>query len=79
MKAGWRCDSVGSRFTHKLTRALWYLDTHHEKFSSRGISLVPLLGSLQGYNDFRRKKEKEPRLSVESLQHHIQVLSDCLM
>ena len=82
LQAGWRHDNVGSigvRFTQTLTKVLWYLDTHHEKFSSRAICLPPLLGSLKGYNDFRRKKEKEPQLSVESLEQHIQILSDCLM
>ena len=82
LNARWPRDSVGSigvKFTQKLSRALWYLDTHHDKFMSRGIPLPPVLGSLQGYNDFRRKKEKEPRLSVESFEHHIQQLTDSLM
>ena len=67
------------KFTQKLSRALWYLDTHHEKFLSRGILLPPVLGSLQGYNDFHRKKEKEPRLSVELFEYHIQQLTDRVM
>ena len=50
-------------------RALWYQDTHHDFF--HGILLPPVLG----YNDFRQKKEKEPRLSVESFEYHIQQLT----
>ena len=33
----------------------------------------------KGYNDFKRKKEKEPRLSREGLEQHIQQLSTILM
>ena len=43
MKVGWRRDSVentGVTFVRKLTKALWYLDTHHAKFSSRSIKLL---------------------------------------
>lgn len=82
MKAGWRQDSVestGVTFVRKLTRALSYLDTHHAKFSSRNIKLPDHFSQFQGYNDFWRKKEKEPRLSVPELEGHIKCLSESLM
>ena len=63
----------------KLPRALWYIDPHHSKFASRSIHLPPQLGSLEGYNDYKRKKEKEPQLSVSGIDHHAQELSGALM
>ena len=60
MKVGWRRDSVGSvgeSLTQKLTRALWYIDPHHDKFVARGIQLPPHLGTLEGYNDYKQKRE----------------------
>ena len=57
--------SVGEVFMQKLTRALWYIDHHHFKLASCSIHLRPHLGSFEGYNEWKRKKEKEPRsLSV---------------
>ena len=82
MKVGWRRDSVestGVTFIRKLTRVLWYLDTHHAKFSTRSIKLPDNFSRFQGYNDFRRKREKEPHLSVPELEEHIKSLSESLM
>ena len=42
MKVGWTpdaVDSIGERFVKQLTSTLWYLDSHHQKFSSRNIHL----------------------------------------
>ena len=64
---------------HKLTQCLWYLDPHHSKLASRGITLPTNFMAFQGYNDFRRKKQKEPQLSTEELTHHIDELSGVLM
>ena len=71
--------SIGESFMQKITRALWYIDPHHEKFADRGIHLPPHLGAFQGYNDYKRKKEKEPRISADELNHHVQELSGMLM
>ena len=71
--------SVGEVFVQKLTRALWYIDPHHSKFTSRSIHLPPHLSSFEGYNDYKRKKEKEPQLSVSDISHRIQELSGALM
>ena len=73
MNVGWRQDiiqSTGVSFVRKLTRALWYLDPHHSKLNDRSFT------QFQGYNDFRRRKEKELRLSVSGLDEHIKVVHD---
>ena len=70
---------TGSNFIHKLTQALWYIDPHHNKFAERGIHLPDCFSVYQGYNDYKKKKEKEPRLSKEGLEQHIQQLSHLLM
>ena len=71
MGVGWStCNKqTGSNFIHKLTQALWYIDPHHSKFVERGIHLPDCFSTYKGYNDFKRKKEKEPRLSREGLEH----------
>ena len=51
-------------------RALWY-QIPTMIFLSHGILFPPVLG----YNDFRQKKEKEPSLSVELYEYHIQQLT----
>ena len=80
-KVSWSRDSVsvGELFMQKLTRALWYIDPHHSKFAGRSIHLPPQLGSLEDYNDYRCKKEKEPQLSVSGISIHVQELSGALM
>lgn len=82
MNLGWRqCDVkiTGVNFISMLSKCLWYIDPHHGKFIARGIHLPDRFSRFQGYNDFRRKKEKEPRLSSVDINHHIQELSGCLM
>ena len=81
MGVGWSpCSKqTGSNFVHKLTQALWYIDPHHSKFVGRGIHLPDRFSMYRGYNDFKKKKEKEPRLSKEGLEQHIQQLSTILM
>ena len=49
MKVGWRRDSVettGVMFIRKLTRVLWYLDTHHAKFNSVMITVTATVVTL---------------------------------
>ena len=58
---------------------LWYLDPHHDKFTSRSIHIPEIFLAFRGYNDYKKKKEKEPQLSSESLKHHYDVLSGILM
>ena len=82
MDVNWRLSSVhvtGTPFAKKLAKCLWYLDAHHGKFTSRGIRFPSRFAQFQGYNDYKRKKEKEPRLSSEELKHHIDELSGMLL
>jgi len=81
MGIGWSPCSIGTGigFFKKLAQALWYLDPHHSKFCDRGIHVPDLFSMYKGYNDFKRKKEKEPRLSVDGLKLHIEQLSDVLI
>ena len=81
MKAGWApdvVDTIGERFVKQLTSTLWYLDGHHQKFLSRSIHLPEKLSNFQGFNDWKRKKIKQPVLTVPELKFHIQALSRIL-
>lgn len=82
MKVGWkRCvvSTTGVNFVGKLSKCLWYIDPHHGKFSSRGIKIPSRFEAFQGYNDFKKNKKKEPRLSSVELNVHIHALSESLM
>ena len=63
----------------KLSQTLWYIDAHHDKFRDRSIPLPARFASFRGYNDYKKKREKEPQLSAESLQFHVDQLSAGLM
>ena len=80
MGVGWAPDSLptAQSFTKALSNALWYLDPHHDTLCERGIKLPVPFDKFQGYNDYKRKKEKRPRLSQEGLNRHVQALSDFL-
>ena len=79
MLAGGRVVRQRANFVSMLSQVLWYLDPHHEKFASRGIHLPDRFSAYRGYNDFKKKKEKEPRLLADGLQHHLDQLSGVLM
>ena len=54
MRVGWTpdvVDTIGERFLKQLTNILWYLDSHHQKFSSRSIHLPKEFSDFQGFND----------------------------
>ena len=81
MKVGWTpdvVDTIGERFLKQLTSTLWYLDSHHQKFSSRSIYLPKEFSGFQGFNDWKRKKIKQPVLTSPELECHIQALSRIL-
>ena len=81
MKVGWAPDSVqsiGEKFVGGVTVALWYLDPHHQRLASRGIHLPKEVARFEGFNDWRKKKMKEPRISSSGLDGHIQSLSRTL-
>ena len=77
MGVGWRpCSKdTGANFISKLSHTLWYLDP---QFSQRGIHIPERFMTYKGYNDYK-KKEKEPRLSSDGLQQHIEQLNSMLM
>lgn len=72
-------DTMGKRFVLSLRDALWYLDSHHDKFADRGVHFPDRLSHFTGYNDWRSKKVKQPQISRDGLTHHIDVLSDTLL
>ena len=74
MNIGWTpdaVDSIGERFVKQLTNTLWYLDSHHQKFSSRNIRLPKEFNSFQGFNNWKRKKIKQTALTSPELKCHI--------
>ena len=78
MKVGWMPDAVdsnGERILKQLTSTLWYLDSHHQKFSSRSIHLPKEFSIFQGFNNRKRKKIKQPALTSPELKCHVRVLS----
>ena len=59
MKTGWTpdaVDSIGERFVKQLTSTLWYLDSHHQKFSSRSIHLPKEFSSFKDLTTGREKR-----------------------
>ena len=58
--------------------ALWYLDPHHDRFRDRSLAIPPCFAKFTGYNDWKRKKEKQPRLQQVDLDRHIQAISSIL-
>ena len=81
MGIGWRpCSKdTGANLISKLAHTLWCLDSHHDKFSQRGIHILERFMIYKGHNDCKKKKEKEPRLSNDGLQQHIEQLNSMLM
>ena len=56
---GWSKDCVaatGKRFVLSLRDALWYLDSHHDKFAARGIHFPQRLSHFMNYNDWKSKR-----------------------
>ena len=82
MKAGWkRCNvsTTGVKFVGKLSRCSWYIDPHHSKFASRGMKIPSRFEVFQGYNDYKKNKKREPRLSLTDLNVHLHELSGSVM
>ena len=49
----WRSDEVESidvNFVKSLTEVLWYIDGHHDSFSSRGHQIPSYFSEFQGFN-----------------------------
>ena len=79
-EARWPHQSLctGQSFSKALSAALWYVDPHHHTLRKRGITLPGMFLKFNGYNYYKRKKEKKPKLSQLGLNHHVQQLSDFL-
>ena len=78
---GWMPDTVetvGKNCVKVLSKALWYLDPHHGQFRDRSLALPACFEKFQGYNDWKRKKERCPQLCQAELDRHIQALSTVL-
>jgi len=78
---GWTPDNVqtlGQHCIKTVVSALWYLDPHHDSFKDRSLAIPPCFAKFTGYNDWRRKKEKHPRLSQGDLDRHVQAVSSIL-
>lgn len=62
---GWAPDTVGTigeRCIKTIVSALWYLDLHHDRFTERSLHIPQCFAQFKGYNDWRRKKERQPKL-----------------
>ncbi len=82
MNVNWTLSTVyvtGTPFVRKLAKCLWCLDTHHVNFTTRGFKIPCRFSQFQGYNDYKRKRVKEPRLSCVELKCHIDELSGTLV
>ena len=58
-KIAWSPDSVdtiGERSMKQMSNALWYLDPHHNKLSSKTIHLPSKLHDFHTFNDWKRKR-----------------------
>ena len=74
MNIGWSPESVntiGERYVKQAAAALWYLDPHHERLSSRSVHLPQEFHSLHSFNDWQQKKVKQPLLTSAGLHDHI--------
>ena len=81
MGVGWRpcSQATGASFVKKLSQALWYIDAHHAKFKERSLPIPERFASFRVYNDYNKKREKEPQLCAETLHFHVEQLSTVLM
>ena len=54
------------------------MDPHHDNLYEQGIKLPVPFDKLQGYNDYKRKKEKKATFVPGRLNQHVQAVSDFL-
>ena len=79
MGAGWSpCSKQTGTWCEFCTQVnTKYIYPHHSKFAQCGIHFTRVL--LYTVTSNVRRKKKEPRLSKDGLEQHIQQLSDILM
>ena len=79
-RVGWAPDSlqsIGEKFV-KYHHCCLVVPWSPPQLASRGIRLPKEVGALQGYNDWRKKKVKKPRIRSSGLDGHIQSPSQTL-
>lgn len=59
-------ETVGVNILDTLADALYYLDPHHDKLENRSCPIPETFKQIHGYNDWKAKKVKEPRVSTNS-------------
>ena len=81
MNIGWSPDlveSVGEKCIKVLVSSLWYIDACHKQFYERSIHLPSVIDKLEGYNNWRAKKEKKPQLTFDGLSVHLDHMTQLL-
>ena len=80
MNISWTPDVVGTageKYVKIIVSACWYIDPCRKQLVERGIHLPSVLDQFQGYNDWKTKKKK-PQLSFDSLNLHLDHLTQLL-
>ena len=63
--------SIGKTVVEKLSKTLWYLDSHHEKFKHwHPVISIPFT-KYQGFNDYRKNHKSKPHNQAAKLNTHI--------
>jgi hypothetical protein len=63
---GWtqtNVEDVGEKVISKLSQALWYLNTHHDKLATRGCAIPSLFTPFRDYYDYKSAHQKAPIVS----------------
>ena len=80
----WYSQDTADRAVTPVWKALWYVSEQHIVFQSAsehkaGVRKIPdIFGKFQGYNDFKRKKEKQIQVSQMNLKAHAEALYTAL-
>ena len=72
---------MGIKFVNSLTDALWYLDGHHDLFSSRTVGIPCVFTEFQGCNKpelSKHRKRVMTNLNYSVLERHVASLSSHL-
>ena len=58
-------DTIGKTVTSAISGGLWYLDTHHELFKSRSLTIPEPFDKFQGFNDYVSNHKKKPKVGIQ--------------
>ena len=64
-------ESIEKTVVAKLSDALWYLDSHHEKFKDCHMVIPIPFTKYQGFNDYRKNHKSKPYIQATELHAHI--------